>query len=283
MSRIDRRLEEVRASGRRALVAYVMAGYPAMEDTPAVVRGLVRGGADIVEIGHPFSDPMADGPVIQRAATASLEGGTTVATTLEAVRRIRAESDVPMVLMTYTNILYRYGYDRFMADAADAGIDGYILPDMSIEESGVYLDAARRQGASAIFLVSPNTEGTRIRRIAAASSGFLYMVAVYGTTGSSQGVRDYSVRAIRRGKGDHGGRDSARRGVWHLVPGGHQEVRGSRSRCRHSRQRHTEADRGDAKGGSRRGGRRIRGQPQGAARGSAVAAIRRQGGCTGRH
>ena len=205
MSRIDRRLEEVRASGRRALVAYVMAGYPAMEDTPAVVRGLVRGGADIVEIGHPFSDPMADGPVIQRAATASLEGGTTVATTLEAVRRIRAESDVPMVLMTYTNILYRYGYDRFMADAADAGIDGYILPDMSIEESGVYLDAARRQGASAIFLVSPNTEGTRIRRIAAASSGFLYMVAVYGTTGSSQGVRDYSVRAIRRAKEITGG------------------------------------------------------------------------------
>ena len=201
MHRIDEKFRELREKNQGALIAYVMAGYPTVSDTSLVVRGLIRGGADIIELGFPFSDPMADGPVIQRAASASLKNGVTVPGFLDMVRRIRSESDIPLAVMTYTNILYRYGYGDFISDAADAGIDGYILPDMSVEESGDYLAAARRHGAGTIFLVSPNTEDRRVRMIARASSGFLYMVAVYGTTGSAGGVQDYSVEAVRRIKG----------------------------------------------------------------------------------
>ena len=203
MSRIDAALGRLR--GGTALVAYVMAGYPRISDTPGIVRGLVRGGADVVELGLPFSDPIADGPVIQEAASASLANGTDAGAFLDMVRGIRAESDVPLVLMTYSNILYRRGYGPFIDDASGAGIDGYILPDMPVEESGEYVAAARRNGSSTIFLVSPNTGEERVRMIADAASGFLYLVAVYGTTGASGGPRDYSIEAVRRIKGITGG------------------------------------------------------------------------------
>ena len=182
-----------------------MAGYPDEDATLAAVRGLVAGGADIVELGLPFSDPIADGPVIQDASTASLGGGMRFPGFLRTVRRIRAETDIPLVLMTYTNIPYRVGYARFMSGARRAGIDGMILPDMSVEESGTYVAQAAKNGMDAIFLVSPNTGRERVRRIAAASTGFLYLVAVYGTTGAPAGVRRYTLRAIREIRRQVGG------------------------------------------------------------------------------
>ena len=204
MSRIKDRLARLQADGARALIPYVMAGFPDEEATVAAVRGLVNGGADIIEIGFPFSDPLADGPVIQNAGTISLENGTNVAGFLRMVRRIRKETDIPLVLMTYANILYRRGYGRFVSEAADAGIDGLIIPDMSVEEAGEYLDAARGK-VDTIFLVSPNTDRARVQRIAKESSGFLYLVAVYGTTGVGRTIKEYTIKAIRNAKECTGG------------------------------------------------------------------------------
>ena len=197
MSRIGAAFERLAAGGQRALVSYAMAGYPSDRGFLSMVRGMVRGGADIIELGFPFSDPLADGPVIQDAGTASLARGATVGGFLETVRKIRSETDVPLVMMTYSNILYRRGYSRFVGAAVRAGIDGFVIPDMSIEESGEYL-AATDGRADAIFLVSPNTSLARIRRIAGASSGFLYLVAVYGTTGAGASPRSYGIGAVRR-------------------------------------------------------------------------------------
>jgi len=198
MSRIKAKLQKISDSGRTALAAYIMAGYPTVQDTAPIVQGLIQGGADIIEIGYPFSDPIADGPVIQNAGTASLKGGISVHGIMEIIKNIRTFTDIPLALMTYSNIPYRYGYEKFAADLVQAGADGIILPDMPIEESSEYLESARQHDISTIFLASPNTSDSRILKIAESSSGFLYMVAVYGTTGGTTPVQNYSVSAVRR-------------------------------------------------------------------------------------
>lgn len=199
MSRISDRFAKLQADNARALIPYVMAGFPDEEATISAVRGLIKGGADIIELGFPFSDPLADGPVIQNAGTVSLENGTSVAGFFRMVRRIRKETDIPLVLMTYANILYHRGYERFVSDAVKARMDGLIIPDMSVEESREYLDAARGR-ADTIFLASPNTDKARMQRIARESSGFLYLVAVYGTTGVGRTIKEYTLKAIRNAK-----------------------------------------------------------------------------------
>ncbi|ABK77898.1 tryptophan synthase alpha chain [Cenarchaeum symbiosum A] len=185
-------------------MAYMMAGYPPGRDLE-VLRGLARGGADIIEVGFPFSDPLADGPVIRDAAAESIRGGMDRKNLLEFVRRARGETDVPLVLMTYANVLYRRGLCRFMREAASAGIDGFIIPDLPVEEAAEYLECAKKEDAAAILLASPNTGPERMREIASASSGFLYVVAVYGTTGAAGGVKEYAVRAVRRALKESGG------------------------------------------------------------------------------
>ena len=199
MSAIDLKFAELAEKKQKALVAYIMAGHPDEESTLAAVSGLVRGGADIIEMGYPFSDPLADGPVIQNASTASLAHGTKVAKFFALVRKIRKQTDVPLILMTYTNILYRRGYKRFVTEAKRAGIDGIILPDMSVEESAEYLKSARHM-LDTIFLISPNTSRARIQKIARVSSGFLYLVAVYGTTGVRTGIKNYTIQAVKNAK-----------------------------------------------------------------------------------
>jgi tryptophan synthase alpha chain len=176
-----------------------MAGYPDEKSTMTVVNGLIKGGVDIIELGFPFSDPLADGPVIQNASTVSLERGTKIKRFFSIVKNIRKHTDIPLVLMTYTNILYHMGYTKFIDEAKKAGIDGFILPDMSIEESKEYIEAAKDK-ADTIFLVSPNTSKKRIERIAKTSSGFLYLVAVYGTTGVKSGIQGYTIKAIKEVK-----------------------------------------------------------------------------------
>ncbi|RNJ77879.1 MAG: tryptophan synthase subunit alpha [Nitrosopumilus sp. H13] len=196
MPRISAKFAELRKSRQSALVAYVMAGFPSNKATRAAVSGMVRGGADIIELGFPFSDPLADGPVIQNASRYSLQKGENTRRFFEMVRKIRRETDIPLVLMTYSNILHRMGYSRFISEAADAGIDGFILPDMPVEEAAEYKRAARGR-AETIFLTSPNTSKSRIKSIAGASGGFLYLVAVYGTTGAKTGIKEYTIRAIK--------------------------------------------------------------------------------------
>lgn len=206
--RIRDRFDELAGRGEAALVPYVMAGYPGRRAVASALKGLVRGGADIIEIGFPFSDPLADGPVIQNAGSVSLAGGASVDGFFEMVEGVRRWTDIPLVVMTYTNVVHRRGYARFVADAKKAGIDGIILPDMSVEEArrGGYLRAARDGGMDTVFLASLNTAGPRMRVIAGESSGFLYMVAVYGTTGVRAGVNEDAIRAIRNAKRRLGGR-----------------------------------------------------------------------------
>lgn len=196
MSRIREKFAELSAKKEKALIAYIMVGYPNENATISSVRGLVKGGADIIELGFPFSDPLADGPVIQNASMISLENGTKINRFFNIVKKIRKETDIPLILMTYTNILYHKGYPEFITEAKNAGIDGFILPDMSIEESKEYLASAKNM-TDTIFLVSPNTTKSRIEKIAKSSSGFLYLVAVYGTTGIKMGIQNYTLKAIK--------------------------------------------------------------------------------------
>jgi len=199
MTRIKEKFAELESRKEKALIAYIMAGFPNEKATITTIRGLVKGGADIIELGFPFSDPLADGPVIQNASTVSLEKGTKIAKFLSLVKKIRKETDIPLVLMTYTNILYHKGYSKFISEAKKAGIDGFILPDMSVEESKEYLKAAKNN-ADTIFLISPNTNKTRVQKITKASSGFLYLVAVFGTTGVKTGIKKYTLDAIKQVK-----------------------------------------------------------------------------------
>ena len=199
MSRNKEKFEELEKRNEKALISYIMLGFPNEKATMSTIRGLVKGGADIIELGFPFSDPLADGPVIQNASTISLEKGTNVSKFFNIVKKIRKETDIPLVLMTYTNILHHMGYQKFIKNAKKVGIDGFILPDMSIEESKDYLKAAKNN-SDTIFLISPNTSKTRIEKIAKASTGFLYLVAVFGTTGVKTGIKNYTLKAIKNVK-----------------------------------------------------------------------------------
>jgi tryptophan synthase alpha chain len=199
MSRIKEKFAELAAKKEKALIAYIMVGYPNEKATMSAIQGLIKGGTDIIELGFPFSDPLADGPVIQNASMISLDNGTKINKFFSIVKKIRKETEIPLVLMTYTNILYHKGYPKFIAEAKKAGIDGFILPDMSIEESKEYMASAKNI-ADTIFLVSPNTRKSRIEKIAKSSSGFLYLVAVYGTTGVKTGIQNYTLKAIKEVK-----------------------------------------------------------------------------------
>ncbi len=199
MSRIEEKFAELEEKNEKALIAYIMTGFPNEKSTLTTVRGLVKGGVDIIELGFPFSDPLADGPVIQNASTVSLGNGTNISSFFKIVEKIRKETDIPLILMTYTNILYNKGYSKFISDAKKVGIDGFILPDMSVEESEEYLEASKSK-SDTIFLISPNTSKTRIQKISSVSTGFLYLVAVFGTTGIKAGIKNYTLKAIKEVK-----------------------------------------------------------------------------------
>ncbi len=198
MSRIKNKFLELKKKKEKALIAYIMVGYPDEKTTISAIKGLIKGGVDIIELGFPFSDPIADGPVIQNASTISLNNGTKIDKFFQILKKIRAETDNPLVLMTYTNILYRKGFDQFMKKAKSFGIDGFILPDMAIEESENYLKAARKNKLDTIFLISPNTSNDRIKKILKATTGFLYLVSMYGTTGMRTKIQKYTIDAIRK-------------------------------------------------------------------------------------
>lgn len=175
---------EARRGRGGALVIYIMAGDPSLEATIALVPRLAEAGADVVELGLPFSDPMADGPVIQAAALRALSNGTTLAKTLHAVKAIRARTDVPLVLMGYVNPVLSYGVERFATDAAAAGVSGVILPDLPAEEAEELAPGLRAKGLAFVPLIAPTTVPERMTRIAALADGFVYYVSVAGVTGA---------------------------------------------------------------------------------------------------
>jgi tryptophan synthase alpha chain len=182
-NRIERTFNVLRKTRRKALIPYIMAGDPNLRTTESLVYALEKAGADIIELGIPFSDPLADGPTIQRASERSLRRKTTLASVLRLVGKIRKRTEVPLVLMTYYNLIYRFGVEAFAERAARAGVDGVIIPDLPPEEAGEMASAARNRLAT-IFLLAPTSTSDRIQRISGAASGFVYYVSLTGITGS---------------------------------------------------------------------------------------------------
>ncbi|MGA3236563.1 MAG: tryptophan synthase subunit alpha [Bryobacteraceae bacterium] len=183
MTRIGKLFENLKRDGRKGLIAYLTAGDPSPARTPALVEALVRGGADLVELGVPFSDPIADGPVIQRAGERALKAGTTLHKVLEIASEIRKRSEVPLLLFTYLNPVVRYGLDSLAKDAAACGIDGCLLTDASVEEAHEYVGAMHRHGLDTVFLAAPTSTGRRMKLVAKYSTGFVYLVSRTGVTG----------------------------------------------------------------------------------------------------
>jgi tryptophan synthase alpha chain len=185
-TRIEARFAGCRAEGRAALVAYVMAGDPDPESSLAILEALPKAGADIVELGLPFTDPMADGPAIQAAGLRALKAGQTTVKTLELVRRFRADdADTPVILMGYFNPIYVYGVERFLADAKDAGVDGLIMVDLPPEEDDELCLPALKAGLAFIRLATPTTDDKRLPAVLANTAGFVYYVSITGITGAA--------------------------------------------------------------------------------------------------
>ncbi|HEX3953807.1 MAG TPA: tryptophan synthase subunit alpha [Stellaceae bacterium] len=185
MSRIEKRFAKLRAEGRAGLVIYLTAGDPDPETSLALFEGLADAGADLIEIGMPFSDPMADGPAIQAGGLRALKRGASLRNTLDMVRRLRArDTDTPYVLMGYYNPIYRYGTDAFARDAVAAGVDGAIIVDLPPEEDGELAVPARRAGLDIVRLATPTSDAARLPAIVTHASGFVYYVAIAGITGT---------------------------------------------------------------------------------------------------
>lgn len=198
-NRIASKFNELKSKNQKALICYVVAGYPDIITSERIITSLINGGADIIEIGIPFSDPIADGSTIQDAIQNSLIAGTTPDMCLELASRIRKTfPNIPLIIMTYSNILYRKGYIQFAKKAKESGIDGFIIPDIPIEESKEYLNTMQNIGMSTIFLVSPNTSEKRLKMISRICTGFLYAISVYGTTGERQSFDEYTIESIKR-------------------------------------------------------------------------------------
>jgi len=197
MTRIGRTFEALKRDGRKGLIAYLTAGDPAPERTPALVEALVRGGADLIELGVPFSDPIADGPVIQAAGERALKAGTTLARVLEIAAEIRKNSEVPLLLFTYLNPVVRYGLERLAEDAARAGIDGGLLTDASVEEAHEYIGAMHRHGLDTVFLAAPTSTERRLQLVAQYSSGFVYLISRTGVTGERESLSNQAAPLIR--------------------------------------------------------------------------------------
>lgn len=203
-TRISKRFAELRASGELGIVAYIVAGDPSLEASLKYVLALAEGGADFIELGVPFSDPLADGPTIQRASERALKSGTTLAGVIDLVRRIRKStppaSEVPLVLFSYYNPILQMGLEKFASSAAAAGADGVLATDLTPEESDDYRRILAAQHLDTIFLGAPTSTDDRLAKIAACSSGFLYLISRTGVTGAKEALPDDLPALVRRSR-----------------------------------------------------------------------------------
>lgn len=198
MTRIEAAFDKLKREGRRGFIPYITAGDPSLDLTHQIILQLERSGADVIELGVPFSDPMADGPVIQRASERALVSHVSVSDCLEVVRRVRRESEVPIVLFSYLNPLLSIGLDRLGKDLRDSGVDGVLATDLVPEEAREFQTAIEAAGINLIFLVAPTSTDERIRLIAEASSGFVYAVSRTGVTGVRQSLSEAAASLANR-------------------------------------------------------------------------------------
>lgn len=200
--RIDAKFRILSKKNACALICYLVAGYPNIRMSEELVDVLVKAGADIIEVGIPFSDPIADGPTIQGAYNDALKNKVNPTKCLALVARIRKKyPDLPIILMTYSNIVIREGgVKRFVQRSKESGVDGFILPDMNIDEAHLYIKEASEAGLATVFLASPNTKKIRLKSIISKSSGFLYLITVFGVTGAQKSFQNLTIHSIRRVK-----------------------------------------------------------------------------------
>ena len=197
-TRIQECFDRLAREGQRGFIAYICAGDPKLKQTVDMALRLEDAGTDMIELGIPFSDPMADGKVNQLAAARALIAGTTVSGVLDCVAEIRKRSDIPLVLFTYLNPIYSYGFDRISRDAAKVGVDGLIALDLPVEEADEYVRCLRNHQLDSIFLIAPTSTNERIHRVAHTGSGFVYCVSREGVTGMQQSLHASATKLLRR-------------------------------------------------------------------------------------
>jgi tryptophan synthase alpha chain len=212
MTRIEKKFAQLKSENRKAFIPYITAGDPSLDATLGLILSMEKAGADLIELGVPFSDPIADGPVIQRASERALKNGVNLQKILELGQNIRKKSEIPLVLFSYFNPLLNYGLERLGADAVAAGFDGVLASDLTVEESEQFVRVVNRAGLNTIFLVAPTSTAQRMKKIAETSTGFLYAVSRTGVTGEQpelaadlkrflQILRSYTVLPIAVGFG----------------------------------------------------------------------------------
>lgn len=197
-TRISERFATLRAAGELGLVAYITAGDPSLDATYRYVLALAEAGTDVIELGVPFSDPLADGPTIQRASERALHAGTTLAGVLDLVRRVRQSSNIPLVLFSYFNPIVQMGVEKFASAASAAGADGVLVTDLTPEEADDYRRILQIHGLDTVFLAAPTSSDERLEKIAACSTGFLYLISRTGVTGAKDSLSDELPSLLRR-------------------------------------------------------------------------------------
>lgn len=198
LTRLSKRFAELRAAGELGIVAYITAGDPSLDATLKFVLALAESGADVIELGVPFSDPLADGPTIQRASERALKSGANLPAVIDLVRRIREKSQIPLVLFSYYNPVFQMGLEKFAAAASSAGADGVLITDLTPEESEDYRRILAAHHLDTIFLAAPTSDDARLIRIAAVSTGFLYLISRTGVTGAKDAMSDEVPALLRR-------------------------------------------------------------------------------------
>ena len=195
-NRIDAKFAQLRDRGEAAFMPFITAGDPDHDTTRRLILAFEAAGADLIELGIPFSDPVADGPTIQASFTRALAAGARVRQAFEMIRRLRAESQIPLLTMVSMSIVHRFGQERFADEAASAGADGMIVPDLPVEEAGEFVTMARERRLHVVFLIAPTTPPERARLVAERSGGFIYYVSVTGTTGARDKLPEDMTRNI---------------------------------------------------------------------------------------
>ena len=188
MTRIERKFAELKRRGEKAFIPYLTVGDPTLESTPQLVLALEKAGADIIELGVPFSDPIADGPVIQRATERALANRVSLSDVLDVIRQIRRQSEIPLLVMSYFNPLLKFGLEKLAAEASAAGLDGLLATDLTVEEADGFASITRAAGLNTVFIAAPTSSPDRLKRIARASTGFVYAVSRTGVTGERQAL-----------------------------------------------------------------------------------------------
>ncbi len=195
-SRIQTVFNQKRDGDNKIMSLFITAGYPDLDSTVDLILGFEKNGADIIELGMPFSDPLADGPTIQYASNVAISNGITMKKIFDMVKEVRKSSEISIILMGYINPVFRYGVEKFCSDAEESGVDGLIIPDAPLEESSIISDAAAKHGLEMIYLVAPNSTDVRMRSVDEKSSGFVYCVSVTGVTGARSG--DEVARSVQK-------------------------------------------------------------------------------------